>query len=194
METQKFCHHRLNHLFLHRGSYSQFLIWWILRKLVFFGIFWGVSNEKLFVTPWKELEKITWTCCTLYQKIVPKDVSSFSRKSEKLFKSGPYLRCCNGKAHICDQVIFAISVLQIIWNLFYKKNYVFIICFLSAIKVFPKTTLKKKLATPFWWPPLEPPIYNIFAARNISCKKTSAFRKSKNWSYQPWFVGGRGPL
>ena len=23
----------------------------------------------------------------------------------------------------------------------------------------------------------------------ISCKKTSTFRKSKNWSYNPWFVG-----
>ena len=51
VETQKFWHHRLNHLFLHRVLYSQFFIWWILRKLVFFGLFWGVSNEKLYVCP-----------------------------------------------------------------------------------------------------------------------------------------------
>ena len=149
IETQKFCHHRLNHLFLHRGLYSQFLIRWILRKLVFFGLFWGVSNEKLFVIPpGKNWKKITWTCCTSYQKIVQKDGSSFSRNSEKLSKSGPFLGCCNGKTHICEQVILAISVLQMIWNLFYKTNYVFIICFLSAIKVFPKTTLKKNFGDP----------------------------------------------
>ena len=123
VETQKFCHHRLEHLFLHWGSYSQFVIWWILRKLVFLVLFWGVSNEKLFVTPpGKNWKKITWTCCTSYQKIVQKDVSSFSRKSEKLSKSGPYLGCCNGKAHICDQVSLAMCVFQIIWNLFCKKK------------------------------------------------------------------------
>ena len=51
VETQKFCHQRLDHSFFHQGSYSHFLIWWILRKLGFFGLFWGVSNEKTFVTP-----------------------------------------------------------------------------------------------------------------------------------------------
>ena len=65
VETQKFCHHRLNHLFLHRVSYSQFFIWWKLRKLVFFGLFWGVSNGKLFVTPpGKNWKKMSSKCCT----------------------------------------------------------------------------------------------------------------------------------
>ena len=81
------------------------------------------------------------------------------------------------------------NIFQIIWNLFYKKNYVFIIRVSSAINVFPKITPKKNLATPLWWPPLEPPNYNIFAARYISRKKTSAFIKSKNWSCKPRFVG-----
>ena len=62
VETQKLCHHRLNHLCLHKGPYSQFLIWWILKTLAFFGRFWGVSNEKLFVTPsgkyWKKLSML----------------------------------------------------------------------------------------------------------------------------------------
>ena len=119
-----------------------------------------------------------------------KDVYSFSRKSEKLSKSGPFLGWCNGKTHICDQVILAMCVFQIIWNLFCKKKYVFIICVLSAIKVFLKTTLKINFGDPTLVTPLEPPMHYIFAARYISCKKTSAIRKSKNWINNPWFMRG----
>ena len=47
VETQRFCLRRLNHSFFHQGSYSQFLIWWTLRKLGFFGNNWkNVKNEK----------------------------------------------------------------------------------------------------------------------------------------------------
>ena len=46
------------------------------------------------------------------------------------------------------------------------------------------------MATPLWWPPLEPPMHYIFAARYISCKKTSAIRKSKKWINNPRFVRG----
>ena len=51
VETQKFHHYRLDHSFLHQGSYSHFLIWWIFRKLAFYHLFWGISNEKIYVTP-----------------------------------------------------------------------------------------------------------------------------------------------
>ena len=62
VETQKFRHHRLDHSFLHQGSYSHFLIWWIFRKLAFYHLFWGISNEKIYVTPpgrnWKKITRI----------------------------------------------------------------------------------------------------------------------------------------
>ena len=74
--VQNFCENRLNHLILHEGWYTQFRIRWIFRNLKIFGLFGGVSNEKLNVTHpgknWKE-----WTIS--YQKILWKDVSSFSR-------------------------------------------------------------------------------------------------------------------
>ena len=38
VETQKFCYYRLNHLFLHRVTYSLFFIGWILRKFAFFDL------------------------------------------------------------------------------------------------------------------------------------------------------------
>ena len=47
VETQKFHHYRLDHSFLHQGSYSHFLIWWIFRKLEFYHLFWGISNGKI---------------------------------------------------------------------------------------------------------------------------------------------------
>ena len=41
VETQKFYHH-LNHSFFGTGWNSHFLIWWIFKKLAFFGHFvWG---------------------------------------------------------------------------------------------------------------------------------------------------------
>ena len=51
VRTQKFCQNRLNHSFFLKGSYSHFLIWWIIRKLAFFSLFWGFSNGTLKVTP-----------------------------------------------------------------------------------------------------------------------------------------------
>ena len=71
-----------------------------------------------------------------------------------------------------------------------QKKYVFIICVLSAIKVFLKTTLKINFGDPTLVTPLEPPMHYIFAARYISCKKTSAIRKSKKWINNPWFMRG----
>ena len=57
VETQKFCQNRLNHSFFLKGSYSHFLIWWIIRKLAFFSLFWGFSNGTLKVTPLVSTEK-----------------------------------------------------------------------------------------------------------------------------------------
>ena len=58
-----------------------------------------------------------------------------------------FLGCCNGKTYIYDEVNLGTNTRKFIWNLFYKKN-VFIICVLSAIQVFPKTTLKNKFDCP----------------------------------------------
>ena len=84
-----------------------------------------------------------------YQKIVRKDVSSFSENAKKLSKSRLFLGCCNGKTNIYDQVILGTP--QFIWNLFSNKLYAFIICVLSEIEVFPKRTLPKNIAFKKKW-------------------------------------------
>ena len=97
VETQKFHHHRLDHSFLHQGSYSHFLIWWIFRKLAFYHLFWGISNEKIYVTPhgrnWK---KLLVSCSTTYQKMLHKDVFSFPNNSKKPSKLGCFWGGRNG--------------------------------------------------------------------------------------------------
>ena len=89
VETQKFHHYRLDHSFLHQGSYSHFLIWWIFRKLAFYHLFWGISNEKIYVTPpgrnWK---KLLVFCSTTYQKMLHKDVFSFPNNSKNRQNEG----------------------------------------------------------------------------------------------------------
>ena len=77
VETQKFYHNRLDHSFLHQCWYCHFLLWWIFRKLAFYHFFGGFLMKKL-------LE----SCSTTYQKMFPKDVFSFSNKSENPSKWG----------------------------------------------------------------------------------------------------------
>ena len=93
VETQKFCQNRLNHSFLLKGSYSHFLIWWIIRKLAFSVFFWGFSNGTLKVTPpGKHWKKLSHYGSMIYQKIARNDVSSFSRKYKKNVKNIFFLR------------------------------------------------------------------------------------------------------
>ena len=113
------------------------------------------------ILPRKNLEEWTLLFCTWYQKIRRNDVPSFSRKFEKLFWRLIW-RCCNGKTHLTDQVIAVTNILQIIWNLFYKINYVFAIYLLSAIQVCPKTTVV--------------PWLSDFSPEFILCIKTSAIK------------------
>ena len=100
-----------------------------------------------------------------------------------------FLGCWNGKTHICDQVVLAMSTLQTVWNFFYKQILRLLFIYCSQLKFFWRWLWKK--GQPTLVTPLEPPMHYIFAARYISCKKTSAFRKSKSWSYNPWLLGER---
>ena len=157
VETQKNYHHCHNYSFFIRVIIS-FFIWWISRNSVFF-VLWVVSNEKLFERNYKNKYKKNSAGRCLY----------FSQKIRKTSESRLFPGCCNGKTHMCDQMILDMNAPQSIWNSFSKKH-VLIICVLSAIKVFQKTTLKKMIVR-LWWP-LGAPYALIFPAIYISCQKT----------------------
>ena len=97
VETQKFCHHRLNHLFLHSVSYSQFFIWWILKKLAFSFFVREFLKKNYWLPPLERTWKNKLNMFYIFHKIVPKDISSFSRKSEKLCNSRLFLGYRNGE-------------------------------------------------------------------------------------------------
>ena len=168
VETQKFCLQRLDHSFFHQGSYSHFLIWWILRKLGFFGLFWGVSNEKTFVTPLERTGK------KRSQHDVH-NIKKYYRKMSLVFSKNP--KNCQNEG------VFEVAVMGwrecMNWEKYFlktsfgsqicfkKKIYVSISYRLSTIKIFRKEVPKKKVDGPtLATPPGSPQRSDFFRIKN----------------------------
>ena len=95
------------------GHQNEFIIYFF--KLMHF--------EKV-STLWPSFKKSNLNMLHIISKIVRKVISSFSRKSKKLLRL--FLWCCNGKTHIYDQVNLGTYTSQFIWNLLFKKLYVYL--------------------------------------------------------------------
>ena len=128
-----------------------------VEKFSTLGLIRGVSNEKkIFTNP---LE-ITWNNNLHILYILStnqKDVSSFSKNSEKLSKLTLFLGCCNGKTQTYDQVIW-IRILHNLCEMCYskQKSYLNSLCVLSAIKFFRRHCWRKNYCLTLVIPPGAP--------------------------------------
>ena len=90
-----------SNFFFHQVYYSHLSIWWLLRKLAFFGLFCS------------DLEKIGLLCYVIIHNI--KNITEkYLQKIRKQSISRLFLRCCNGKMHISHRVTLIMNVFHYI--------------------------------------------------------------------------------
>ena len=91
--------------FFFKGTYAQFLIWYIFRKIRKIGPFLSLFNEILKVNTLKRTKK-NLPCSAIYLKEFRKNVSDFSRKWENY--QNHVFSCGRNKI----RTIFKISILS----------------------------------------------------------------------------------